>query len=160
MRKDVLKIKDEIHQEFGQECFLFEESNPSLEKRLSLWSKTDIILCSSLKDGLCIQVLEYVVCRKFANKFKDSVMICSEFAGCNEAMSGVLKYNPFSLDGFVKTMDQAMSLSSEDKKDNMELCYSYIKKNSLSKWAEDFLKDLKLAYKPVNTTYYLGINFD
>lgn len=53
-----------------------------------------------------------------------------------------------------------MSLSSEEKKDKMELCYQYIKKNSLSKWAEDFLKDLKLAYKPVNTTYYLGINFD
>ena len=41
----------------------------------------------------------------------------------------------------------------------MESCYSQIKKNSLSKWAEEFLKDLKLAYKPVKTSYYLGINF-
>jgi trehalose-6-phosphate synthase len=86
-------------------------------------------------------------------------MICSEFAGCNEAMNGVLKYNPFSLDGFVKIMDQAMSLNSDERMDNMELCYSQIKKNSLSKWAEEFLKDLKLAYKPVKTSYYLGINF-
>ena len=32
-------------------------------------------------------------------------MICSEFAGCNEAMGGVLKYNPFSLVGFIEVMD-------------------------------------------------------
>lgn len=87
-------------------------------------------------------------------------MICSEFAGCNEAMNGVLKYNPFSLDGFVKTMDQAMSLTSDEREENMETCYQYIKKNSLSKWAEDFLKDLKLAYIPVKTNYYLGISFN
>jgi len=65
-----------------------------------------------LKDGLCIQVLEYVVCRKLANKFNQSIMICSEFAGCNEAMRGVLKYNPFSLTGFSDAMDIAMQLTS------------------------------------------------
>jgi trehalose-6-phosphate synthase len=42
-------------------------------------------------------------------------MICSEFAGCNEAMSGVLKYNPFSLSSFVETMDKAMSLTDNEK---------------------------------------------
>ena len=90
---------------------LFQESNPPLEKRIALWSQTDIILCSSLKDGLCIQVLEYVACRKLSNSFRESIMICSEFAGCNEAMRGVLKYNPFSLVGFVETMDRALCLT-------------------------------------------------
>jgi trehalose-6-phosphate synthase len=42
-------------------------------------------------------------------------MICSEFAGCNEAMRGVLKYNPFSLVGFIEVMDQAMTLTSGEK---------------------------------------------
>lgn len=55
------------------------------------------------------------MCRKFASKFRDSMMICSEFAGCNEAMNGVLKYNPFSLDGFVKIVDQAMSLNADER---------------------------------------------
>ena len=55
---------------------------------------------SALKDGLCIQLLEYVVCRKLAGKFSESCMICSEFAGCSEAMKGVYMFNPFSITDF------------------------------------------------------------
>ena len=124
-----------------------------------MWSDTDIILCSSLKDGLCIQVLEYVALRKRFNKFSESTMICSEFAGCNEAMRGVLRYNPFSLKGFVKIMDIAMNLSSKDKEERMNLAYNYIKRNSISKWTEEFLKELKVAYQPTLAAYYLGVNF-
>ena len=105
MRLQILAERDRIHQEFGPDCLIFEESNPPLEKRLTLWSNSDIILCSSLKDGLCIQVLEYVVCRKLCNKFNQSIMVCSEFAGCNEAMRGVIKYNPFSNTGFGEALD-------------------------------------------------------
>ena len=159
MRNEIFRIKDEIHAEFGPECLIFEESNPSLEKRLSLWSHSDIILCSSLKDGLCIQVLEYVVCRRIQNKFKDSIMICSEFAGCNEAMRGVIKYNPFSLTGFVEALDHGLSLQESEREENMKLAYNYIERNSVSKWTEEFLKDLKLAYNPVQSNYYLGLNF-
>ena len=105
MRDDIIKIVDTIHERYGKSCLIFEESNPSIDKRLVLWTESDIIWCSSLKDGLCIQVLEYVVCRKLAGKMKESVMLCSEFAGCNEAMRGVLRYNPFSLTGFEEQMD-------------------------------------------------------
>jgi hypothetical protein len=76
-------------------------------------------------------------------------MICSEFAGCNEAMRGVLKYNPFSLTGFVETMDHAMSLTNTEKEKSMNLAYNYIKRNSVTKWTEEFLKDLKHAYNPI-----------
>ena len=46
-------------------------------------------------------------------------MICSEFAGCNEAMRGVLKYNPFNLFGFEEMLDRALSMSPETKNSNM-----------------------------------------
>lgn len=92
-----MKIKDEIHREFGTECLIFQESNPSIEKRFSLWCTADVLLCSSLRDGLCIPVFEYTKCRMMANKLKNSSMMCSEFAGCHEALRGVHIYNPFSL---------------------------------------------------------------
>lgn len=115
LRLEILKERDLIHREFGTNVLMFEESNPPLEKRLALWSNADIILCSSLKDGLCIQVLEYVVCRHLRGKFKESIMVCSEFAGCNEAMRGVIRYNPFSHTGFSEAMDQAFCLTPEDR---------------------------------------------
>ena len=42
----------------------------------------------------------------------------------------------------------------------MNLAYQYIKKNSVTKWVDGFLKDLKLAYQPVQVSYYLGQNFE
>jgi trehalose-6-phosphate synthase len=57
-------------------------------------------------------------------------------------MRGVLRYNPFSWTGFEEQMDMAMSLSKEDKENNMNLAYNYIKRGSMTKWTEDFLKDL------------------
>lgn len=86
-------------------------------------------------------------------------MICSEFAGCNEAMRGVLKYNPFSLSSFVETMDIAMSLTESEKRTRMDEAYKNIRRYSFSRWTEDFLRDLKAAYKPVKSSYYLGIDF-
>ena len=46
-------------------------------------------------------------------------MICSEFAGCNEAMRGVLRYNPFALNGFEDQMDKAMAMSSAARLERM-----------------------------------------
>lgn len=36
-------------------------------------------------------------------------MICSEFAGCSEAMKGVMVFNPFSITDFHEILDQAIS---------------------------------------------------
>ena len=159
-RAQILQVRDEIHKEFGPESLIFQESNPSLEKRLALWSSADIILCSALNDGLCIPVFEYVKCRMIAGKLRSSIMICSEFAGCNEAMRGVLKYNPFSMTGFTEAMDKALSLTPDEKYQNMMLAYQYVKRNSVTKWTEGFLRDLKLAYQPIQVCYYLGLNFE
>lgn len=94
-----------------------------------------------------------------AKKFSQSTMISSEFAGCNEAMRGVFTYNPFSSTEFLETMDKALNLTPEEREENMKLAYQYVKNNSVTKWTEEFLKDLKLSYQPVEVSYYLGLNF-
>ena len=76
-------------------------------------------------------------------------MIYFEFAGCNESMRGLAKYNPFSLTGFSDAMDIAMQLTSSEKEQNMKYAYNYLIKNNLSNFTKEFLSDLKLAYKPV-----------
>jgi trehalose-6-phosphate synthase len=42
-----------------------------------------------------------------------------------------------------------MSLTPEEKLQNMMQAYEYVKRNSVTKWTEGFLKDLKLAYQPI-----------
>lgn len=122
-REQIFKIRDEIHREFGQQSLIIQESNPCVEKRLALWTAADILLCGSLKDGLNLPILEFVKCKFLAKKMNSSTMISSEFAGCNEAMRGVLTYNPFSSTEFLETMDLALSLSPEEREEKMKLAY-------------------------------------
>ena len=42
---------------------------------------------------------------------------------------------------------------------NKKLAYKYIAKKSVSEWTQGFLTDLKLAYQPVDMSYFLGFNF-
>ena len=92
-------------------------------------------------------------------KWKESTMICSEFAGCHEALSGVLIYNPFSSHEFLETMDKALSMNEQTKLANMKQAFKYLEKKSVTDWTQGFLTDLKHAHNPVDMSFFLGFNF-
>ena len=58
-----------------------------------------------------------------ARKAAQSSMICSEFAGCHEALRGVQIYNPFSSHEFLESLDRTLSMSPAEKEKNMLLAY-------------------------------------
>ncbi len=103
---------DKIQKEFGSQSIILQEYNPSLEKRLALWSESDILLVSSLRDGLCLPLFEYVAAKKNSNKLSQAVMVLSEFSGTNRSFNGFLEYNPFDVSKFLEKMDQAISMSA------------------------------------------------
>jgi trehalose-6-phosphate synthase len=105
-----------------------------MEKRYALWSNTDILLCSSLRDGLNIPIMEYVKSRLIVGKASSSAMICSEFSGCHEALRGVLIYNPFSQTEFCQTLDICLSMNSDTKEENIKLAQKYLESKSVSEW--------------------------
>ena len=41
----------------------------------------------------------------------------------------------------------------------MNLCYSHIERQTMTKWTENFFRDLIHAYQPNLTSYYLGLSF-
>ena len=130
------------------QCLIFQEANPNLEKRLVLWAETNILLVSSLRDGLCLQPFEFVAAKKHFNKLSNSLMLLSEFSGANRALNGYLEFNPFDESEFLTKLDQALSLSSKEKEELMKQAVAYVEKTSTSKWVESFFKDLRVAYRP------------
>jgi Glycosyltransferase family 20 len=72
----------------------------------------------------------------------------SEFSGCNRALGGVLKINPYNVDEITKTIDLAINMPPEEKEQRMKIASNYIGKHSTYKWAESFLKDLKRSHQP------------
>jgi trehalose 6-phosphate synthase/phosphatase len=53
--------------------------------------------------------------KKHLNKSNKSAVILSEFSGCNRALGGILKINPFNVDEIAKNIDAAINMSSEEK---------------------------------------------
>ena len=55
----------------------------SIEGRLALWSKTNILFVSTLKDGLYLTTFEFLWVKKMTRGFKTSAMLLSEYTGCS-----------------------------------------------------------------------------
>ena len=53
-KAEVQELVEKIHREFGGQSLIVIEDAMTLEKRLALWSVTDVFLISNLKDGLCM----------------------------------------------------------------------------------------------------------
>ena len=75
-------------------------------------------------------------------------VILSEFSGCNRALGGVLKINPFNVDEIAKNIDLAINMPQDEKEQRLKIAYNYISKHSTYRWAEAFLKDLKRSHQP------------
>jgi trehalose-6-phosphate synthase len=73
-------------------------------------------------------------------------------------MKGLMVYNPFSSTNFHEILDQAICQSPETNEANMKLVYSYVCRNSMTKWISDFLKDLKYSYQLTKPSYYLTLS--
>ena len=59
--------------------------------------------------------LEFITVKKLLSRTSKAAVILSEFSGCNRALGGILKINPFDVDEIAKNIDIAINMSSEEK---------------------------------------------
>ena len=103
--------------------------------------------------------MEYICVKKHQNKFEKSVCIVSEFAGCNKALGGAIKTNPYDIENISHKIDEAISMSSSEKEQRMEQSYEYVIHKSTSKWVKKFLTQLKICRSNPNEYQYMKIGF-
>ena len=69
LNTDIIKLVNQIRNEFGRKCLIVESGNWTIEMRLALWSKAHVLFVSTLKDGLYLTCFEYIfvkyLCRDF-----------------------------------------------------------------------------------------------
>lgn len=119
-----------------------------MEERIALWGISNTLLITTLRDGQCLPPLEFITVKKLLNRTNKATVILSEFSGCNRALGGVLKINPFNVDEIAKNIDFAINMTADEKEQRMKIAANYIGKHSTYKWAEAFLKDLKRSHQP------------
>ena len=147
LKDHVDTLVKQIHKEFGQQCLIVKTGNFSIEARLALWSKTQILFVSTLKDGLYLTTFEYIFTKYLKNDFKNSTMLISEFAGCNSQFAGFHEFNPFFVAKTVEALEKALRESPREKEERMKRALTYCQKRTFSGWVENFLKELKFASK-------------
>ena len=162
LQMDLKVLIKEIHDEFGLHSLVVSDQNPSLERRLTVWSQAQILLVSTLKDGLCLPPLEFATVKKLMGDLHNSSMILSEFSGCSSAFNGFHEFNPFNQQDFCKALDTCLNLSRKKKEILMSKAYKYCCQFKFNGWVDHFLKELKDSYNPskhLEARYvYLGLS--
>ena len=98
--------------------------------------------------------------RKHLRYEQKSAVVLSEFSGCNEALGGVIKINPFNVDFIVRELNTAINMSGEDKAKRILVASEYIQQHSTLQWASSFLKDLKRANQADEKSQIMKIGMD
>jgi trehalose 6-phosphate synthase/phosphatase len=81
----------------------------SLKERLALWQAADVLLVTSIREGLNLMPMEYI----FARKDMDDagVVVASEFSTCSSLLNGSIKINPFNLQNVSDMLDKVKQLT-------------------------------------------------
>ncbi|CEI89466.1 hypothetical protein RMCBS344292_03821 [Rhizopus microsporus] len=104
----------------------------------ALLSSADAALITSIRDGMNTTSLEYVMCQQE----KHGPLIVSELTGTAGSMGSALLVNPWDYSGVAKAINDALTMSEEEKMTRHMQLLAHVKSNTTSFWAHSFVKML------------------
>lgn len=112
--------------------------NLPFEELAALYNIAHIGLVTPLRDGMNLVAKEYV-----ASKIdKEGVLILSEMAGSSIEMVDALLINPNDITNIETALVDALEMPIEEQVERMENMQTIIKKQTVQKWAKDFIREL------------------
>ena len=117
--------------------------NRSIERAelVALYKLADVCWVGSLRDGMNLVAKEYVACKAEG----DGVLVLSEFAGAAAEMGEALLINPFDEERTALSIERALTLDEDERRQRMERLHSRILHNNVFRWGERFLASLEDA---------------
>jgi len=100
---------------------------------------SDVLLITSLREGMNEVGFEYVACQQR----KHGVLILSEFAGAAQTLgSGAILVNPFNTDAVASALYEALHMPEAEREERHHNMYDYVQRFTLQYWADDFVTEL------------------
>jgi trehalose 6-phosphate synthase/phosphatase len=117
--------------------------NRSIERAelVALYKLADVCWVGSLRDGMNLVAKEYVACKAEG----DGVLVLSEFAGAAAEMGEALLINPFDEERTALSIERALTLDEDERRQRMGRLHSRILHNNVFRWGERFLASLEDA---------------
>ncbi|CAG8471397.1 13987_t:CDS:10 [Racocetra persica] len=121
----------------------------------ALLSVADIGLITSVRDGMNTTSLEYVMCQQE----NYGPLILSEFTGMAGSLGAAIMVNPWDYSGVAKAINDALTMSYEEKQNKHMQLYRHVTIHTAQFWAKSFIKELihSLNSNQSNITPYLDV---
>jgi len=109
------------------------------ENLIDLYTTCDIALLTPIRDGMNLVAKEYIATRTN----KTGVLILSEMAGAAHEMNEALIINPNNFEQISEALKTAFEMSKEEQIERNTVLQKRLRRYSVEKWAQDFMKSLK-----------------
>ena len=109
------------------------------EEMAAYYLAADVMLVTSLRDGMNLVAKEYVACRYD----ESGALVLSEFTGAADELSGAFLVNPHDIDGLKDAIVRAATLSPAEARRRMRPMRKRVRDHDVTHWAKTFLDALK-----------------
>ncbi|HYG40512.1 MAG TPA: bifunctional alpha,alpha-trehalose-phosphate synthase (UDP-forming)/trehalose-phosphatase [Cytophagales bacterium] len=110
---------------------------------VALYSLSHIALITPFRDGMNLVAKEYVATKTDGK----GVLILSEMAGAVKELSQAVCINPNDINSIVDGLYTALNMSEEEQIQRMETMREIVKRYTVNRWAELFIRRMKEAKK-------------
>jgi alpha,alpha-trehalose-phosphate synthase [UDP-forming] len=111
------------------------------EEMAALYLAADVMLVTSLRDGMNLVAKEFVACRYD----ETGALVLSEFTGSADELGGAFLVNPHDIEGMKDAIVRAVTISPADARRRMRLMRKRVLEHDVTYWARSFLGTLTAA---------------
>src|SRR5262249_49563865 len=108
------------------------------EEMAALYLAADVMLVTSLRDGMNLVAKEYVACRPD----ETGALVLSEFTGAADELTGAFPVNPQEIDGLKDAIVRAVPIGPAEGRRRMRLMRRPVREHDVAHWARSYLGTL------------------
>lgn len=141
LRDEVEQLVGNINGNFGamdRAAIHYFHHSYSFESTVALYLAADVLLVTSLRDGMNLVAKEYVAARR-----RNGVLVLSEFAGAAAELNDALLVNPHDIAGLKTAIRLGVEMSAAEAEKRMTSMADVVQRHDIHRWARTFLADLR-----------------
>ena len=131
------------HAELGSPPIHYLHQTYPADELAALYLAADVMLVTSLRDGMNLVAKEYVACRGDDT----GALVLSEFTGAADELSGAFLVNPHDIEGMKDAIVRAATVPPAEARRRMRAMRRRVREYDVSRWAASFLGALERAAK-------------
>jgi len=144
LRDEVEVTVGRINGEFGEvgsaPVHYLHQSYPP-EEMAALFLAADVMLVTSLRDGMNLVAKEYVACRYD----ETGALVLSEFTGAADELTSAFLVNPHDIAGMKDAIMRASQINPAEARRRMRALRRRVMEYDITRWADNFLTHLDRA---------------